>query len=106
MKGEIKMYYGLWTKFTTQAGEGQRLVDLLLEAATSLQDVSDCRQYIVSTTDEPDIVMVREIWTDQAAHGASLQLPATRKLIEQARPILLQVERVLEDQPRGGKGLV
>jgi len=27
-------------------------------------------------------------------------------LIEQARPILLQVERVLEDQPRGGKGLV
>ncbi|WP_083412297.1 putative quinol monooxygenase [Exiguobacterium sp. KRL4] len=99
------MFYGLWTKFTTQADEGQRLVDLLLEAATSLQDVSDCKQYIVSVTEQPDTVMVREIWTDQAAHAASLQLPATQRLIEQARPILLQVERVLEDQPRGGKGL-
>ncbi|AFS70517.1 putative quinol monooxygenase [Exiguobacterium antarcticum] len=100
------MHYGLWTKFTTQAGEGQRLVDLLLEAATSLQDVSDCKQYIVSTTEQSDTVMVREIWTDQEAHAASLQLPATRQLIEQARPILLQVERVFEDQPLGGKGLV
>lgn len=99
------MYYGLWTKFKTQVGEGQRLVEVLLEAATSLQDVSDCKQYIVSTIEESDTVMVREIWTDQAAHAASLQLPATRQLIEQARPILLQVERLLEDQPHGGKGL-
>jgi len=99
------MYYGLWTKFTTQAGEGQRLVDLLLEAAASLEYVTDCLQYVVSTTEEADTVMVREIWMDQAAHAASLQLPATRQLIEQARPILLQVERMFEDQPRGGKGL-
>ncbi len=99
------MYYGLWTKFKTQVGEGQRLVEVLLEAATSLQDVSDCKQYVVSTTEEADTVIVREIWTDQAAHAASLQLPATRQLIEQARPILLQVERMFEDQPRGGKGL-
>lgn len=99
------MFYGLWTKFTTQAGEGQRLVEVLLEAATSLQDVSDCKQYVVSTIGEADSVMVREIWTDQAAHAASLQLPATLQLIEQARPILLQVERMFEDQPRGGKGL-
>ncbi|WP_449403504.1 putative quinol monooxygenase [Exiguobacterium artemiae] len=99
------MFYGLWTKFTTQPGEGQRLVEVLLEAATSLQDVSDCKQYVVSTTEEADTVIVREIWTDQAAHATSLQLPATRQLIEQARPILLQVERLLEDQPHGGKGL-
>ncbi|QNR21120.1 antibiotic biosynthesis monooxygenase [Exiguobacterium sp. Helios] len=99
------MYYGLLTKFTTQLGAGNRLAELLLEAASSLEHVTDCRQYVVSMNDEPDTVMVREIWTDQAAHMASLQLPATQKLIEQARPILLHVERVLEDQPHGGKGL-
>lgn len=99
------MYYGLWTKFTTQAGEEKRLIKLLLEAAASLEYVTDCLQYTVSTTGESDTVMVREIWTDQAAHAASLQLPATRQLIEQARPILLQVERMFEDQPHGGKGL-
>lgn len=99
------MYYGLWTKFTAQAGEEKRLIELLLEAAASLEYVTDCLQYTVSTTGEADTVMVREIWTDQAAHAASLQLPATRQLIEQARPILLQVERMFEDQPHGGKGL-
>lgn len=99
------MYYGLWTKFTAQAGEEKRLIELLLEAAASLEYVTDCLQYTVSTIGEADTVMVREIWTDQAAHAASLQLPATRQLIEQARPILLHVEQVLEDQPYGGKGL-
>lgn len=99
------MYYGLLTKFTAQANEGERLIELLLEAASSLEYVTDCLQYTISTTGEADTVMVREIWTDQAAHAASLQLPATRQLIEQARPILLQVERMFEDQPHGGKGL-
>ncbi len=99
------MYYGLLTKFTAQANEGERLIKLLLEAASSLEYVADCLQYTVSTSGEADTVMVREIWTDQAAHAASLQLPATRQLIEQARPILLQVERMFEDQPHGGKGL-
>ncbi|MGX8179019.1 putative quinol monooxygenase [Exiguobacterium artemiae] len=100
------MYYGLLTKFTAQANEGGRLIELLLEAAASLEYVTDCLHYTVSTTGESDTVMVREIWTDPEAHAASLQLPATRQLIEQARPILLHVERVLEDQPHGGKGLV
>ena len=56
--------------------------------------------------DEADTVMVREIWTDQAAHASVFAVAGdTTKLIEQARPILLHVERVLEDQPHGGKGL-
>ena len=44
------MYYGLLTKFTTQLGAGNRLVELLLEAASSLEHVTDCLQYVVSTT--------------------------------------------------------
>ncbi|WP_426273424.1 putative quinol monooxygenase [Exiguobacterium sp. R-17] len=49
---------------------------------------------------------VREIWTDAATHQASLTLPVTQHLITQARPLLEHVERVLEDQPLGGKGLI
>lgn len=59
-----------------------------------------------TSSDEPDVLHVREIWTDAATHQASLTLPVTQHLITQARPLLEHVERVLEDQPLGGKGLI
>ncbi|MEI4460931.1 MULTISPECIES: putative quinol monooxygenase [Exiguobacterium] len=98
--------YGLWTTFTTQTGQRDHVIALLLEAAASLETHPSCLHYIISISDEPDVLHVREIWTDAAAHLASLELPVTRRLITQARPLLEHVERVLEDHPLGGKGLM
>ncbi|WP_262415722.1 putative quinol monooxygenase [Exiguobacterium acetylicum] len=98
--------YGLWTTFTTQSGQRDNVIALLLEAAASFATHPGCLHYIISSSDEPDVLHVRKIWTDAAAHRASLTLPSTRQLIAQARPLLEHVERVLEDQPLGGKGLM
>ena len=100
------MMYGLWTTFTTQNGQRDNVIALLLEAAASLATHPGCLHYIISRSDEPDVLHVREIWTDAATHQASLTLPVTQHLITQARPLLKHVERVLEDQPLGGKGLI
>jgi len=97
--------YGLLTTFTTQPEQRDQVTHLLLEAATALETHPDCYQYIISISDEPDVLYVREIWTDARAHLASLELPLTRQLIAQARPLLQYVELVLEDRPIGGKGL-
>lgn len=99
------MSYGICGKFTTAAGQQEKLVELLLEAADSLEYVTSCLHYIVSVSDEADTVIVHEIWTSQASHKASLELPATRRLIEQARPLITGMERLLTFDPQGGKGL-
>ncbi|WP_214765935.1 MULTISPECIES: antibiotic biosynthesis monooxygenase [unclassified Exiguobacterium] len=82
-----------------------KLVELLLEAAASFEDEPSCLHYIVSVSEEADPVIVHEIWTNQASHKASLELPATRRLIEQARPFITGMERLLTFDPQGGKGL-
>ncbi|WP_410501215.1 antibiotic biosynthesis monooxygenase [Exiguobacterium acetylicum] len=97
--------YGLLTTFTTQPGQRDHVIAPLLEAAASLETHPGCLHYIISSSDEPDVLHVREIWTNTNTHLASLELPLTRQLIVQARPLLQHVERVLEDRPIGGKGL-
>ncbi|WP_214769317.1 MULTISPECIES: putative quinol monooxygenase [unclassified Exiguobacterium] len=99
------MSYGIFGKFTTTAGQQEKLVELLLEAAALFEDEPSCLHYIVSVSEEADTVIVHEIWTNQASHKASLELPATRRLIEQARPFITGMERLLTFDPQGGKGL-
>lgn len=48
-----------------------------------------CLAYEVGTNDaDPDTVYVIELWTDAAAHRASLELPEVRQSIADARPLL------------------
>jgi len=48
-----------------------------------------CLLYEVGVNDEePDTVFVVELWTSAAAHRASLELPAVKEAIAEARPLL------------------
>ncbi|MDT0172990.1 antibiotic biosynthesis monooxygenase [Exiguobacterium sp. BRG2] len=42
------MMYGLWTTFTTQNGQRDNVIALLLEAAASLATHPGCLHYIIS----------------------------------------------------------
>lgn len=99
------MTYGLHGKFTAQPGKRDELADLLLDAARQLQQNPDCLSYLVSTTDEPDAVWVSEVWTDHAAHTASLEPEEVRALIATARPMIADISDRQELDVRGGKGL-
>ena len=45
------------------------------------------------------------MWTDQASHKASLQLPEVQAAIAKARPFIAGFEFQVETQPVGGFGL-
>ncbi|HEX3814402.1 MAG TPA: putative quinol monooxygenase [Mycobacteriales bacterium] len=48
-----------------------------------------CLLYEVGVNeDQPDTVFVVELWTNAAAHRASLQLPSVQKAMAEARPLL------------------
>ncbi|EGA90966.1 antibiotic biosynthesis monooxygenase [Planococcus donghaensis MPA1U2] len=96
--------FGLYGKFKVQAEHRETLVDILLEAALSMQSLDDCEVYLVGTAEEkPDSVYVYEVWKSVKAHLASLSLDATKLLIKRAKPIITGMERINTLQSRGGK---
>jgi len=71
----------------TVPGARDELVAILTRRDDALREIG-CLVYEVGTNDEPDAVLVVEIWESAAAHAASLQLPAVRAAIDEARPLL------------------
>lgn len=93
------------TKFATKPGQQDKLAAILLEAAKGLETFKGCEQYIVLVSEtEADAVWVTEIWSDAAAHQASLQLEETRAAISKAMPLIAGIESA-KLTPLGGKGL-
>ena len=99
------MTYGLLGSMTAQPGRGEDLVAILLRAAQLLERNPECLHYVVSTSGEPDVVWVSEVWTDQAAHDASLEPEDVRALVQQAIPLIAGMSEQTHLTVRGGKGL-
>ena len=100
------MTYGLVGKFTAQPGHRDQLRDLLLEAARLLEADPGCLQYLVATSPGHDHgVWVTELWTDRAAHAASLEPEEVRAVIQRARPLIAGMSDRTELDVHGGKGL-
>ena len=99
------MHCGLGGKFTTQPGQRDELVAILLQAAELLGDNDACIHYLINTTEEPDVIWVTETWTTKEAHDASLEPADVRELITQAMPLIASISDQLELQTIGGKGL-
>lgn len=98
--------FGLFGKFTVKEGERDTLVNILLDAAESMENLDECEIYHVNICeDEPNVVFVYEVWSDQNAHQASLTLESTQTLISRAKPIITGMERIASLNPRGGKGI-
>ncbi|MFG6403739.1 putative quinol monooxygenase [Microbacterium sp. P04] len=71
-----------------EPGRRDELVEHLVRRNPALADVG-CLMYEVGVNDEePDTVFVVEVWTDAAAHRASLQQPEVQAAIAAARPLL------------------
>jgi quinol monooxygenase YgiN len=106
MKEDNMSKFSLFGKFTIQEGKRDMMVEILLEAAESLQNLDTCDIYLVNISEnEPDCVYVYEVWSDANAHQASLALEATQTLISKAKPIITGMERISTLQTKGGKGI-
>ncbi len=98
--------FGLYNKFTTVEGKRDVLVEILLEASKSMEELDDCLLYVVSVDDEnSDSVYVYEVWSDENAHRASLSMEASQILIQKAKPIITGMKKINTTLPVGGKGI-
>jgi quinol monooxygenase YgiN len=97
--------YGRQGKIVAKPGQREALLALLLRNARP-GAMAGCRIYLVGpVADEPDTIAVTEVWDDQAAHTASLGLPAVQLVIAEARPLIAGMGEAVELETVGGLGL-
>jgi quinol monooxygenase YgiN len=95
--------YGLIGKITATAGQRDALAAILLDGTGAMPG---CLSYVVAADPaNADALWVTEIWTDRAAHQASLQLPAVQAAIARGRPLIAGFSDRVETTPLGGVGL-
>lgn len=95
--------YGLMGSFKAAEGRRPELIQLLLAESGAMPG---CLSYVVAEDPADDVTLwVTEVWTDAAAHKASLQLPGVKAVIAQARPLIAAFGEYRETRPVGGHGL-
>jgi quinol monooxygenase YgiN len=95
--------YGLIGKMQAMAGERDRLATILLEAAGAMPG---CLSFVVARDpNNSDSLWVTEVWESEAAHEASLALPAVRNAIAKGRPLIVSLDERHITEPIGGHGL-
>lgn len=95
--------YGLIGSFKAAEGRRPDLIKLLLAEAGALPG---CLSYVVAEDPADEVtIWVTEVWTDAAAHKASLQLPAVKAVIAQAMPLIAAFGEHRETRPVGGHAL-
>ncbi len=96
----------LFGKFLVQEGKRDTLVEILLEAADSMNNLDECEIYLVNISEvEPNAVFVYEVWSNERAHQASLNLDVTQRLIKRGKPMITGMERISTLKTMGGKGI-
>ena len=96
--------YGLIGRMIAVSGEREKLINILLEQAGNMPG---CLSYIVA--EDPandDEIWVTEVWESQAAHQASLGLPAVQAAIGRGRYLIDGFGERYETVPVGGHGLI
>jgi quinol monooxygenase YgiN len=95
--------YGLIGKIETVPGERDRLAEILLNG---LRDMPGCLSYVVARdSDDPNGLWVAEVWENEAAHAASLELPGVQAAIAEGRPKIAGFAQRVVTEPLGGHGL-
>ena len=95
--------YGLIGRMTATPGQRDALTAILLE---SLGTMPGCLSYIVAHDPaDDDAIWVTEVWTDEAAHRASLQVPEVKAAIARGLPLIATFGDAQVTTPVGGSGL-
>ena len=81
------------------AGKRDELAAILVPGEAAMPG---CLSYIVAEDPaDADALWVTEVWIDQAAHRASLQLPAVQTAIAKGRPLIAGFDNQVETKVLG-----
>ena len=93
--------YGLIGRIRAVPGRRDELTTLL----TGMGSMPGCLLYLVANDrDDPDSLVVTEVWDDESSHRASLALPAVQEAIGRGRALIAGMEQVASTEPIGGIG--
>src|SRR5258708_40124692 len=100
---EKRPMYGLIGKMVATAGKREELISLLLQGTDQMPG---CLSYVIAKDQaDDDGIWITEVWDDKANHDASLSLPAVKKAIAAARPMIPAFNTPVVTTPVGGHGL-
>ncbi len=91
--------YGLIGHIRVSPGRRTELAAILAEGSG---EMPGCLSYVVAEDlTDPDALWVTEVWSDQAAHRASLELPEVQEAIGRGRPLIVEFDAFHETRPIG-----
>ena len=96
---------GRYVRMVARPGRGEALADALLRVAERFAGAPGCELYLVNlSADEPDVVWITELWTDEAASerilGGELGETGIGDVVEH----LAEPPQLVELRPLGGAG--
>ena len=95
--------YGLIGKMLVVPGARDELIGILVEGVAGMPG---CRSYVVARDPtDADAIWITEVWVNEAAHQASLDLPSVRDAIARGRPLIAGFGERFVTDPVGGHGL-
>ena len=81
--------YQLNSSLKAIEGKRDQLADILLEAATLLSELSECKLYVVSKDNSnPLSIWITEVWDSKEDHDNSLKSDSVKALIGKAFPLI------------------
>ena len=85
--------YGRQGTIVARPGQGDALKRIMLESAERADEMPGCRLYLIAgRKEQPDAVLITEVWDSAEAHAASLNIPDVIATIAKARPLIERVE--------------
>ena len=97
------MMFGLIGRIRAAAGKRAELGAILVQEDGSMPG---CLSYVVAEDPaDADVLIVTEVWVDEAAHKASLSLPAVQAAIARGRPLIAGFDSQVKTKVLGGIGL-
>ena len=82
----MKQYCAQHVKATVKPGKRDELIQQLQQlSAELLTRASGCIYYLISTTEEPDVVWISELWTSKERRDGDMDKDAVAKKSESAK---------------------
>ena len=96
--------FGLVSKFKAKPGQRDTLAAQMLPKPGEV--LPGCLSFIIANDPgDQEVLWITEVWVDQAAHKASLELPAVKASIKVGMPLIAEFIMHIETDVVGGIGL-
>ena len=102
----MKQYCAQHVKVTVKPGKRDELIQQLQQlSAELLTRASGCIYYLISTTEEPDVVWISELWTSKEAKDAVAMKPESAKAMKELMPLVASMTDRTNLTVVGGTGI-